>query len=202
MILDRNKTELTHAVTKATVAWLEDRGCKPLESEVPIQAGWIADLGGVLAPTLTELRKLKFITSRPHWKNSNCEAWYQHAYSLQRVMTCLVEVKTSRSDFVGDKKWKLPIPTDVAYLAVPHGLVSPAEWPEDWGILEYIESSDHMRCVRVPALLSAAVEMQRDVILSIAVREIITRAMRDGVSKPKRIGSCATKRSPQRGCVT
>jgi hypothetical protein len=187
-VIDRNKSELTHDVTHATATWLEERGFKPVETEVPMpwavredkpETGWIADLAAVLCPTQTELINLKLLRRAPPWirydegfnelpPNTNYAAWSAERESLIRIMTCLVEVKTTRSDFCGDRKWTAALPTDLAYLAVPRGLITPEEWPAGWGILEHSDNGIRQRRPPTPGITTT--EQQRDVILSIAVR--------------------------------
>lgn len=170
MIEDRNKTDLTKLVTQDALNYLDERGCKPIETEVSICEGWTADLAGVLNPTITELGLLKLIKSRPKYGKPGYEVWYQNACAIQNLMTVIVEVKTSRSDFCGDKKWKLSKPANLAYLAIPNDLkVSLDEFPAGWGILAYYEKAS-MRCVRVPEINSVSIEQQLSVILEIAVR--------------------------------
>ncbi len=186
---DLNKTPLTHDVTSAVAFWMDEKGFKPVETEVPMpwvkenEQGWIADLSGVIVPTQTELINLKLLTRAPKYYLSNghfgnpdeeykpnpaYEKWSEELFIKQRLMTCLVEVKTSRGDFVGDRKWNLDIPSDLAYLAVPKGLISPDEWPVGWGILEFSENV--IRQKRPSFQFTATVEHQRDIILAIAIR--------------------------------
>jgi len=176
-MLDRNKTQLTHDVTNATSAWMDEKGFKPVETEVTVAPGWCADLAGVLEPTETELIGLKFLKRQPSWDDKRRGAgWTKERYleqqsikrRLSRIMTCLVEVKTSRSDFCGDRKWTLAVPTDLAYVVFPKGMVRQDEWPAGWGILEY--STVGIRCVRTPTPQFMPADQQRDVIMSIAVR--------------------------------
>ena len=184
---DLNKSALTHDVTSAVGLWMDEKGFKPVETEVQMpyltksldEKGWIADLAGVIFPTQTELINLKLIKKSPpyyfpvddqeKWEtNPEYDVWVQGLKTNMRLMTCLVEVKTTRGDFIGDRKWKLPLPTDMAFLAVPKGLVSPLEWPSGWGILEFYDGS--IRQKRAPVVGTTTVEQQRDVILNIAVR--------------------------------
>jgi len=67
-LFDRNKTDLTHAVTQAAMTWLDERGFKPVETEVEIARGWVADLASAIFPTPTELINLKLIPHRPDWE--------------------------------------------------------------------------------------------------------------------------------------
>jgi hypothetical protein len=180
-LLDRNKTGITHEVTLAASQWLNAKGFKPVETEVPVEEGWVADLAGVIVPTQTELIDLKLlkrppswnerhslITKRRIWDADTYAVWRKELEALSRTMTCLVEVKTSRADFRGDRKWTSTIPTDLAFLAVPKGLVTSEEWPAGWGILEYEDGSITRR--RAPALATVATEQQLGVVLSIAIR--------------------------------
>jgi hypothetical protein len=186
---DLNKSPLTNEVTSAVALWLDAMGFKPVETEVGMpwvvenEKGWIADLAGVIVPTQTELINLKLLRKSPQYylppspilndndewiPNPAYEEWRKERDAKQRLMTCLVEVKTSRADFLGDRKWNLSLPTDMAYLAAPKGLVAPPEWPTGWGVLEFHDGA--VRQKRQPSLGITTTEQQRDVILSIAVR--------------------------------
>ena len=186
---DLNKSPLTCDVTSAVALWLDGMGFKPVETEVGMpwvvenEKGWIADLAGVIFPTQTELINLKLLSRSPKYYLSNgffgnpdeeykpnpaYTEWAKERDTKQRLMTCLVEVKTTRADFLGDRKWNLPLPTDLAYLAYPKGLVDHSEWPAGWGILEFHDNSIRQRRFPFPGQTTS--EQQRDVILSIAVR--------------------------------
>jgi hypothetical protein len=173
---DRNKSQLTHDVTNAVAAWMDERGFKPVESEVgPLsydsnKTGWIADLAGVICPTQTELIELKLLRPRPSWRapSQDQEAWRASYSALDRVMTALVEVKTSRRDFVGDRKWLLTPPTDLAFLAVPSAMIRQEEWPSGWGILSCADGS--VRRLRPPTPSRTTAEQQLGVVLAIATR--------------------------------
>lgn len=179
--LDRNKSDLTHKVTDAAYQWLEAHGFKPVETEVPMpwedgHKGWIADLASVIVPTQTELIAMRMIPRPPRWeykgKNEGYEAkraaWEALYVPLDRLMTCLVEVKVTRSDFRGDHKWNRIAPADLSFLAVPAGVVRPEEWPEGWGILEF--KDDAIRKVRNPIPRVATVEQRFSIVYSILVR--------------------------------
>jgi hypothetical protein len=178
---DRNKSPITHEVTVAVASWLDVLGFKPVETEVPIAAGWVADLAAVICPTQTELIALKLIQRPPSWNEIHSlkskrrtwdadtyRAWQSTLVALRRTMTCLVEVKTSRADYCGDRKWTLPLPTDLAFVAFPRGLVKPEEWPTGWGILEFHDGA--IKRLRAPTPQVTADSQQRDIILSIAIR--------------------------------
>lgn len=183
MSLDRNKTQITHDVTAATTAWLDEKGFKPVETEVTVADGWCADLAGVIIPTQTELINLKLLNRPPSWNerfstrlgvtrrewtSTRYAEWRSELNRLTRTMTALVEVKTSRGDFCGDRKWMLAVPTDLAYVAYPKGLIRAEEWPQGWGILEY--STAGVRCVRAPRVHQSSDGQQRDVVLNIGIR--------------------------------
>jgi len=178
---DRNKSPITHEVTDAVASWLDAHGFKPVETEVPLVAGWVADLAGVICPTQTELIALKLIQRPPSWNEMHSlktkrrtwdpdayKAWQGTLDALRRTMTCLVEVKTSRADYCGDRKWTLTPPTDLAFVAFPRGLVKPEEWPTGWGILEFHDGA--IKQLRAPTPYFSEDSLQRDVILSIAIR--------------------------------
>ena len=180
-MIDRNKTGITHDVTVAVAGWMEEHGFKPVETEVLVEMGWCADLAGVIEPTQTELIALKLlerppswneinslVTKRRVWKEEVLQKWQEKYQSLSRVMTCLVEVKTSRSDFNGDRKWKAVLPTDLAYVAVPKGLIEQREWPEGWGVLEF--SNGLLRRLRAPTPGTTTADQKLSVVMSIAVR--------------------------------
>lgn len=177
---DLNKTPLTHQVTEAARQWLLNHGFKPVEAEVPVTDSWIADLAGVIDPTQTELIELRMIPRPPRYKyglgsvndgyHQKLEAWRAALQPLLfRTMTALIEVKTSRSDFRGDRKWKLTPPTDLSWLAVAPGILSPDEWPAGWGILE--QRGDVLCHLRPPVPIQPSKEDQFRVIYSLAVRQ-------------------------------
>jgi hypothetical protein len=169
---DQNKTELTKQITAATCFWLDERGIKPVETEVTIASGWIADIAGVSCPTETELQDLKLIRRKPKWKKPQEEkdAWQFEASILNRMMTVVVEVKTSRSDFRGDHKWEWPAPADLCWIAAPAGLIAETEKPKDWGLLEYSDKRDCMISRVRPPLRTTTAEQQRDLIHAVACR--------------------------------
>ena len=169
MIDDRNKTELTKQVTIAAIDYFDGNGCKPVETEVVVGPGWTADIATVLCPTQTELIGLKLLPKRPPWGSDLMADWKENRDSLHRVMTVICEVKTSRGDFVGDKKWGLTPPSDLAYVAISENLKQFAlDLPVIWGILVFGDNS--IRLARPPKVWAASVEQQRDLILQVAIR--------------------------------
>lgn len=177
MIPDRNKSELTHKVTEATSQWLDNHGFKPVETEVQVSNSWIADLAGAIDPTQTELIDMRFVPRPPRYeyggkKNDTYrerrEVWEANFKPWFRQMTCLVEVKTSRGDFLNDKKWKATPPTDIAFIAMPSGMMKTTEWPDGWGVIEL--RGDLAVKMRNPVPRVATAEEQLKVIYSIAIR--------------------------------
>jgi hypothetical protein len=184
MILDRNKSDLTHKITDAAYQWLDNHGFKPVETEVGMpwstngdnQKGWIADLASVIDPTQTELINLRFAKRPPQYryghKNEGYEerraAWDVEFKKVFRRMTCLVEVKASRSDFIGDRKWKLTPPTDLAWIALAPGITTVEECPDGWGVL--VLRGDQIHQTRVPTPRVSTIEEQSFVIYQIAIR--------------------------------
>jgi hypothetical protein len=180
-LADRNKSALTHKVTLAARLWLENHGFKPVESEVWMpptdtkEKGWIADLAGVIAPTQTELIEMKMVPRPPRWNyggnNDHYEPrryeWEQLYKPLDRLMTCLVEVKTSRADFRADRKWKMTPPTDLAWVAMPPGIVKKEEWPDGWGILEL--HGNVVAQLRTPTARVALDSQRFDVVYQLAL---------------------------------
>src|SRR5271157_2742903 len=169
---DQNKTEITKQITAATCFWLDERGVKPVETEVTVAMGWIADIAGVLCPTETELQTLKLIRRKPSWKKSeeDRQAWQVEASFLNRMMTVIVEVKTSRGDFRGDKKWTMEPPADLCWVAAPAGLITETEKPQGWGLLEYSETRNCMISRQIPTVRTTTMEQQRNLVHAVACR--------------------------------
>ena len=168
---DHNKTEITKDLTAAVCSWLDERGGKPVETEVAVETGWVADVATVLNPTQTELQDLKLVRRKPGWaKRDQQEAWEIEARPFNRLMSVLVEVKTSRSDFLRDAKWGRARPTDLCWLAVPVDLISRLEWPYRWGILEYSTTSTRLFHRRRPVLSPTSTDQRLSVVYQIACR--------------------------------
>lgn len=166
---DRNKTPLTHEITKAASLWLDERGFKPVETEVAVDRGWVADIASVISPTQTELQKLRLLPSKPSWKSEKYQVWQDKAATLLRLMTVLVEVKTSRGDFLSDHKRTKASPADLSYLAFPAGLIKSEEIPTGWGALEYYENAG-LRCIRPAVPQDSTKEQQLSIVYEVAVR--------------------------------
>lgn len=188
---DRNKTPLTREVTRRVVRWLDDKGFKPVETEVPVAQGWTADISGVIRPTPSEAVRLKLIPPRPRyieppgsyedqeWRNLNQKLygiWDEQEYrpwkaeynSLPSPLTALVEVKTSVSDFRKDRKWRLDPPTNLRFLAIPEAMIKPDELPQGWWVLCYGKRG--LKLVQAGITASVSSEQKLETILSIAER--------------------------------
>jgi hypothetical protein len=169
MFADRNKTDLTRKLTDAAAAYLSARGFKPIETEVPIEQGWVADIAAPCDPTPTELIALGLLRRAPRWSQPEAhKQWKIECDAKLGIMTALVEVKTSRPDFCGDQKWKREQPTNLAYVAVPDEMIREDEYPVNWGVLVF--DGEQCRLSRVPNIVSVTAERQRDVIHAVAIR--------------------------------
>lgn len=134
MGIDANKTGETRRVTELAASWLGERGFKPVESEVPVADGWVADIAGCASLSRTEAINMKLIRRKPTWDKdwvANNQRWEADFASLPSIITAAIEVKTSRSDFTRDKKWLRLSPVHLLYLASPPKLIKPEEVP-DW----------------------------------------------------------------------
>lgn len=168
---DRNKSELTHKITRDAVQWLDDRGFKPVETEVCVARGWVADIAGVGSLTTTEAVNLKLIQGK-RWGGDYAEMRKTQRdvfLALPSPMTAVIEVKTSRADFLGDRKWALPAPANICLLAVPSGMLDADEFPPGWWVLSYNETAP-MRTVYRAGIHPQTIERQMQIVLEIAVR--------------------------------
>jgi len=156
MPIDRNKTGLTHRVTAVAAACLEGIGCKPVETEVGVRKGWIADVASYWYPTWTEMKKLHLhkrvretleIDDEIERDLIGPEPKYLIRCYGPGPFTVLVEVKTTAADFRGDgRKWAArPYPAHICFLAYPTGVMQPNDIPAGWFA---IETSKEGRAVR------------------------------------------------------
>lgn len=198
---ERGKTELTQNITRACVLWMDAKGFKPVETEVGISSGWIADVASVIVPTQTECINLKLVRRPPRldWSRrddasyqahrSRYDAWRADYEKTPGILTALIEVKSSVADFRGDKKWSLSgSPTNLKYVAMPRGMIPQEKWPTGWGVILYGCSqpelngnvASHLQCVRPSPIYEVSIEQSRNVILQIAIR-------RDNVGRYERL---------------
>jgi hypothetical protein len=199
---ERGKTELTQNLTRACALWMDGKGFKPVETEVGVARGWVADVAGVIIPTQTECINLKLIQRPPRsdWARRDDAAYYgsfreryiewRTSYTkIPSILTAHIEVKTSVADFRQDSKWSRPdSPTNLKYVAMPRGMIAQEKWPGGWGVILYGcsqpelngNASEHLQCARPSPLYSVSVEQSRDVILQIGIR-------RDNVGRYERL---------------
>ena len=168
---DGNKTHVTRMITSGVSDYLNVRGFKPVETEVPVARGWVADVAGVCVPTRTEAMAIGLLPRsgrggpRDHGRR---EELYN---ALPAPITALVEIKASRADFLGDRKWKLDRPATLCYVAAPTGVMRESEWPAGWGVL--LCSKKHgivLECLRVPDVRALSDTLTMWLIHEIAVR--------------------------------
>lgn len=146
MNLDNNKTPETLRATAVAAAYLAGFGCKPVETEVQVEPGWVADVASFCYPTRTECLKARFIAKR---FGEVEKAYRELVFRHEHILTVLVEVKTTRADFQKDLQRKFasmrPLPANVCYIAYPHGILD--EIPSPWIGLEL--SKDCTKLLRV-----------------------------------------------------
>jgi len=157
--LDRNKSELTHTATATAAAWLDGLGCKPVETEVPVGKGWVADLATFWCPTMTEAKRSKLLRHivPDLLAQDSMEALHKLRRFYAPRLTVVVEVKTSRADFLADRgrkyctgdKWvdrpQLESPAHFCVLAAPASVLD-KDRLRHWGHLRL--SEDCTRVVR------------------------------------------------------
>lgn len=102
--IDRNKSAATHNATATAAMWLDGIGCKPVETEVAVGPGWVADLASFWSPTYTEAKLSKFLQAMCHGRiiQDTHEEFSRLSRRLGGRFTILLEVKTTRADFLND----------------------------------------------------------------------------------------------------
>jgi hypothetical protein len=150
--LDTNKTDLTHRVTATAAAYLDGLGCKPIETEVPIRCGWVADLASYWYPTMTEARKLH-INRRAReilgiTKSTRIPDLIPRAFG-HGPFSVLVEVKVRAADFRRDeRKWQPgEWPAHICFFAFPTGMLGKDDLPQGWYGLEMSTAGTKLRKV-------------------------------------------------------
>jgi hypothetical protein len=164
---DANKTTLTKEVTEAAVLWLEERGFRPVESEVRCAERWVADLASFCYPTRTEAIKAKFVRRRKN--GESYQEWNLLYEAIPQPLTAIVEVKTSRGDYRSDIKHTLPPPCNMRYFAMPSGLIDVDDIHPGWGVLLYSPGSG-IRQVRTPTICMVNQDRTIGVLSQIALR--------------------------------
>lgn len=160
--LDNNKSALTHKITAVCAAYLDKRGFKPIETEVAVCRGWIADLASFVYPSWTE-RKLLGLDAK----------------SMLNPVTAIVEVKITRGDFKKDIRRKFNadiLPAHICYLAYPKGMLRDEEIPERWVGLEAKE--DGSKILRRKKKQITPAEQKDEQIIDLIAAVAIRRAHR------------------------
>jgi hypothetical protein len=143
--LDRNKSDLTHRITALSMAYLMNVGFRPVETEVAVAGGWVADVASFCLPTPTETRRLK-LRSINRFGFESCE-YGEIQFQYGPLLTAIIEVKTTRADFLKDKQRKFSgiFPAHLCYLAYPKDVVEPNELPRGWQGLEMTSTGNMLR---------------------------------------------------------
>jgi len=170
-MIDANKTGETRRVTEAAAIWMGSHGFKPVETEVPVSDGWLADIAGCATFTRSEAIQMGLIRRKPAWDRQwqhQIALWENEFASIPQIITAAIEVKTSRSDFTRDRKWFAESPVHLLYIASQPGLVSQEELPDNIGLLSCGDGVP--RCVRKAKLSSVAQRQVLAVVFQIAMR--------------------------------
>lgn len=143
--LDRNKTDLTHRLTALAMMYLENRGFRPVETEVILNGFGIVDVAGFVYPTCTEAKKLRLITQTKFGLED--EKYNEVMFRYGPMLTAVIEVKVTRSDFLKDikRKFKNNWPAHLCYIAYPKGLIIERELPCGWLGLESDSQGSSLR---------------------------------------------------------
>jgi len=165
---DANKSELTLRITEAAAVWLDNIGAKPVETEVPIDRGWVADLAGAWCPTRTEAQMQGLIPRSVRFSGENWDRHEQRREEREKAFDALPapitiahEVKVSRGDFRGDKKWDRPWPANMCVLSIPDGMLKPEEYPAGWWILLHSTKAGTLRKVERRGEIRAVADSDR-----------------------------------------
>jgi len=170
-------TALTARMTEAAVAWLESIGCKPVETEVQVDARWISDAAGIWLPTRTEAQRLHLIPPRlrsysysdPRRQESEDER--ERAFEpIQRPLVVVHEVKATVADFRKDGKWGRVWPGDVMVLSIPAGMLEAPSYPDGWFVLEHARTGAMRKLAQRGRVGKVSVEQRAAVTLEIAMR--------------------------------
>lgn len=151
MELDNNKTAETHRATAVAAAYLDARGFKPIETEVTVRDGWIADLASFVYPTRTEMKKLKLMGYKNILKK--VIDYEEFIYRYSTPLTAIVEVKVTIADFKKDinRKFGGIFPAHICYLAYPYGLID--ELPAGWLGIELSKDCERILKITEPPLM-------------------------------------------------
>jgi hypothetical protein len=175
--------ELTARMTEAAVGWLERIGCKPVETEVQVDEGWVADAAGIWLPTRSEAQYLHLIPPSLYSRYGNPDTEEsmerrqrrredrERAFApLQRPLVIVHEVKATMADFRQDGKWARPWPGDVMVLSVPAGMLGASSYPGGWFVLEHAKTGAVLRLAQRGRVGEITLEERASVTLAIAMR--------------------------------
>jgi len=116
--------------------YLENRGFKPIETEVFIEGFGIVDVASFVYPTPIECHKLRLANEQRFGLDKQDYGDIQFRYG--HILTAVIEVKVTRADWLRDKetKFKQRAPAHLCYLAYPKDLLEAKDLPEGWLGLE------------------------------------------------------------------
>lgn len=140
--MDLNKTKLTHTLTAAAGVWLSNMCARPAVTELTVKGYGVADLGALLSMNQSTARRL-----RVPWRD-----WH----------SCIIEVKSTRSDYQRDRKFRQQAAANLQILVTPKGLVRANE-AAGWGILEPWGTGLRMR--RLPKRHDIPIDARMDFLL-------------------------------------
>lgn len=182
--LDRNKTDLTHKLTALASGYLAYIGCKPIETEVPVAPGWIADVAGFTYPTQTELKNAKLlkrlVVENPQLKGVP-DYQLDNIFKMRNYfpLTALCEVKISIADFKKDLERKFQKgAANLNYLVIPQSIKEAVLDIEPhflflhlkWGMIVCSDSGEKITKVESPAVVPMTAADTIDFIASVAIK--------------------------------
>jgi len=83
----------------------------------------------------------KWWTKVLSWQKEQPHSFEKAISELPYYITIIIEVKTSRADFLNDKKWKHKPQADLQILSYAKGIIKDDEIPDGWWGLEHGEKS-------------------------------------------------------------
>lgn len=171
--LDRNKTDLTHAITGTVMGYLAGAGFKPIETEVPY-GKYLADIASFIYPTPTEMMKLKLNRRFDGTKDDPYESFVKTWNKFGFPLTVIVEVKVTAADFKKDLDTKFKChPAHLCCIAYPKGIDDRIVPPSGWRHI--ICSNDGKKILKVYGSWGCEIYPQApsdtiDLIAQIAIR--------------------------------
>ena len=173
LIKDRNKSELTHKITAGAKNWLLGIGAKPVEEEVCIAEGWIADIAAIWIPTPSEAIISKLMERRPDWKKIEArQKWNESYQKLPTPISICHEVKVTPGDYRKDVDRKFKhFAAHMNILSIPSGMAMPPESPEPyWWLLQH-DKNGQVRSGRPGKLIQIPERSTLDFIVALSMRQ-------------------------------